>query len=162
MYSNFNIKELNDIKEQSINTFSALLNIWKKIKNECNNIIDVIKPYDALLSEEWLSARGSIEDFYDEVDSSFSSYIAKLDLYIEQTMLNEEQALKELNEFDKELDNLSSKTETMLNDLGVLKGNKTEQIIDNSFVGTTESVTKMLDGNATIDVLDEYGTSVKD
>ena len=119
MDSVFDINDLANIKTQSSDYFSALLNNWKKIKNNSETIADIITISEPL-GLEWLNKCSAIEDFLTEADSLFSSLMKELDTYIDETARNEQQAFYELDEFDFELEKLSKKSDGLLNTLNYI------------------------------------------
>ena len=131
MNTNFEVIGLKRIKTQAIEIFESMIKDWKVAKNEYNNIYNSIIPTDEDIDKEILRKIEEVEEFINDADGSFNSLMLELDAYIEQTVVNEKKALKELDEFDEELARLSEETEEMITRINSIK------IEDNDITSTT-------------------------
>ena len=61
MYSNFNVKEFENLKERSEKVFSSLLENIKAIKTECSNMSNIVMSDDSNLGLRWQSLSDNME-----------------------------------------------------------------------------------------------------
>jgi len=122
MYSNFNVKEFENLKERSEKVFSSLLENIKAIKTECSNMSNIVMSDDSNLGLRWQSLSDNMEAPITNVEDTFVVVRTLLAAYVENTIANEKAAAKELEELDNDITTLSAKAENLLNGLNALKG----------------------------------------
>ena len=122
MYSNFNVKELEDLKDKSETIFTSIIDNLKAIRNECSNMSNIVISDDSNLGMRWQSLYESMEGPITNVEDTFVVVRALLGAYVENTIANEKAAQKELEELDNDMNTLAGKAETLLTGLTALRG----------------------------------------
>ena len=122
MYSNFNVKEFENLKERSEKVFSSLLENIKAIKTECSNMGNIVMSDDSNLGLRWQNLSDNMEAPITNVEDTFVVVRTLLAAYVENTIANEKAAAKELEELDNDITTLSAKAENLLSGLNALKG----------------------------------------
>jgi predicted RND superfamily exporter protein len=153
MCANFDLTGLNKIKTQSSEIFELMLKDWKAIKEEYDNIYDCIIPTDDNIDGDILKNVGEVTEFIDDADASFNSLVSELNTYIQQTILNEQNALKELEEFDEELSKLSEETDEMLSRINSIGVGEIDGLNSISFNSTFDDGIEMLNETEVLDTL---------
>ena len=122
LYSNFNVKELEDLRERSEKVFTSILENVRTIKNECGNMSDIVSSDDSNLALRWRNFYESMDSPINNIEDTFVIIKTLLNTYIENTKANEQKAVKELEALDEEINSLASRAESLLNGLFSLKG----------------------------------------
>ena len=118
---NFNVKEFEVLKQKSIKIFNTFGSTMEGICAECKILGDIVSSDDSNLGLRWNNVGTSVNKQLENINETFDILMSMLDKYISDTVSNEEQVLKELDEFDKGLDRLTSKSEDLLNSLNAIK-----------------------------------------
>ena len=122
MYSNFNVKEFENLKDKSETIFTSIIDNLKAIRNECSNMSNIVISDDSNLGMRWQSLYESMEGPITNVEDTFVVVRALLGAYVENTIANEKAAQKELEELDNDMNTLAGKAETLLTGLTALRG----------------------------------------
>ena len=122
MYSNFNVKEFENLRDRSEKVFTSIIDNLKAIRTECSNMSNIVMSDDSNLGMRWQSLYDSMEGPITNVEDTFVVVRALLDAYVENTIANEKAAQKELEELDNDMNTLAGKAETLLTGLTALRG----------------------------------------
>ena len=122
MYSNFNVKEFENLKDKSETIFTSIIDNLKAIRDECSNMSNIVISDDSNLGMRWQSLYESMEGPITNVEDTFVVVRALLGAYVENTIANEKAAQKELEELDNDMNTLAGKAETLLTGLTALRG----------------------------------------
>ncbi len=122
MYSNFNVKEFENLKDKSETIFTSIIDNLKAIRNECSNMSNIVISDDSNLGMRWQGLYESMKEPITNVEDTFVVVRALLGAYVENTIANEKAAQKELEELDNDMNTLAGKAETLLTGLTALRG----------------------------------------
>jgi hypothetical protein len=122
VYGNFNVKPFEDLKEQASKVFNDLIENVTKIKTECASMSDIVISDDSKLGSRWRDISEKMDQPIQTMEDTILVVKALLDAYISNTLANEEQATKELEEIDNNITILADRAETLLSGLTSLRG----------------------------------------
>lgn len=121
-YGNFNVKPFEDLKEQASKVFGDLVENITVIKTECATMSDIVMSDDSKLGTRWRDISDKMDQPIQSMEDTILVVKSLLDAYITNTLANEEQATKELEEIDNNITVLTTRAETLLSGLTSLRG----------------------------------------
>lgn len=122
MYSNFNVSELNTIKNNAGNVFASILDDIRSIEDQCRKMGEIVVSDDSNLGARWNNVADSIAKPIETIDETFVVVKALLDAYVQRTIENEKKAQQELDIVDANISSLATKASGLLEGLNSLKG----------------------------------------
>ena len=120
--SNFNVKDFENLSKRSEDIFNTIVDCLKGIRNECKTLGDIVSSDDSSLGSRWSNVHSSMAKPISNIEDTYLVIKALLNKYIENTIANEEQAAKELEEFDADLSALANEANEMITGFSALKG----------------------------------------
>ena len=122
MSDNFVVRDVQELSTKSEKVFSAIVENIKAIRTECKTLGDIVSSSDSNLGSRWSNVNSTMAKPIRNIEDTYLVIKALMKKYVENTIANEEQAVRELEEFDVSLYSLANEASQMLDGFSALKG----------------------------------------